>query len=205
MMTTKRLLPILTIACVLAPAAFAETAPKNAPVAVESGSYVIDPGHTQVGFAVSHLGFSEFRGRFGDASGTLQLDGKTPANSSFDVRVPTASVSTPVDKLTGELKSSDWLDANAYPEIRFKATRVTPTGPRTANVAGDLTLHGVTKPVTLEAKLHGAGVNPLNKKVTVGFDLNGTIKRSDFGVKTYVPMISDETGIEISAAFEKQN
>lgn len=121
------------------------------------------------------------------------------------MQVPTDSVNTPVDKLTDELKGAEWLDAKAFPQIRFKASRVTVTGPSEAKVTGELTLHGVTKPVTLIAKLHGAGVNPLNKKVTVGFDLTGSIRRSDFGVKTYLPLIGDEVDIEISAAFEKQS
>lgn len=206
MALTKRLfVPILALGVLAGSAALAETSLKTQAAKVDSGGYAIDPDHTQVGFAVSHLGFSTYRGRFDNASGTLQLDAAQPARSSFDVQVPTASVSTPVDKLTGELKSADWLDANAYPQIRFKASRVTVIGPREAKVTGDLTLHGVTKPVTLTAKLHGAGINPLNKKVTVGFDLAGSIRRSDFGVKTYLPLIGDEVDLEISAAFEKQN
>lgn len=213
MIQRRLLFPILAAALVAAPAVFAETAPKAAkaqavktePVKVESGTYAIDPDHTQVGFMVSHMGFSEFRGRFGDVSGTLQLDGANPAKSSFDIKLPTASVNTPVDKLTEELKAADWLDAKAHPEIVFKSQNVTVTGPRQAKVTGELTLHGVTKKVTLDARLHGAGVNPLNKKVTVGFDLTGTIKRSDFGVTKYAPLIGDEVGLEISAAFEKQN
>lgn len=208
MTTTRRLLfPILMVGVLVASPLMAQTAPKSDAARVEqveSGGYAVEPDHTQIGFGVSHLGFSNFRGRFGDASGTLRLDAGNPSNSSFDVQVPTASVNTAVDKLTGELKSADWLDAKAFPQIRFKASHVEPTGPREANVTGELTLHGVTKPVTLVAKLHGAGVNPLNKKVTVGFDLAGTIRRSDFGVKTYLPLIGDEVVLEISAAFEKQ-
>lgn len=204
-MTRRMLFPILAAGLMMATPALAQTAPKPEAVKVEDGRYAVDPDHTQVGFGVSHLGFSNFRGRFGNASGTLQLDPDKPADSSFDVQVPTSSVNTPVDKLTDELKGADWLDAKAFPQIRFKATRVNVTGPREAKVTGELTLHGVTRPVTLVAKLHGAGVNPLNKKVTVGFDLAGTIRRSDFGVKTYLPLIGDEVELEISAAFERQD
>jgi polyisoprenoid-binding protein YceI len=171
---------------------------------IEPGAYAIDSYHTQVTFAVSHLGFTEFRGRLGDVSGTLQLDPGNPANSTFDVTVPTASVNTPVDKLTDELKGEQWLDAKVNPEIIFKAKSVTVTGPQTAKVTGDLTLHGVTKSLTLDAKLNRGGVNPLDKKFTVGFELAGKIKRSDFGVKTYLPLIGDEVDLTISAAFEKQ-
>jgi polyisoprenoid-binding protein YceI len=193
------LLSALAIALSLSGSVSAEPAVK-----IEPGAYAVDPYHTQVTFAVSHMGFTEFRGRLGNVSGTLQLDAEHPAGSSFEVTVPTDSVNTPVDKLTEELKGDQWLDAKANPQITFKAKSVTVTGPQTAKVTGDLTLHGVTKPLTLEAKLNGGGINPLDKKFTVGFELAGKVKRSDFGVKTYLPLIGDEVDLTISAAFEKQ-
>jgi polyisoprenoid-binding protein YceI len=195
-------LSALAIIVALSGPASAQTAATPAPK-IEPGAYAVDPYHTQVTFAVSHMGFTEFRGRLGNASGTLQLDAEHPAGSSFEVTVPTDSVNTPVDKLTEELKGDQWLDAKANPQITFMAKSVTVTGPQTANVTGDLTLHGVTKPLTLEAKLHGGGINPLDKKFTVGFELAGKVKRSDFGVKTYLPLIGDEVDLTISAAFEK--
>ena len=85
------------------------------------------------------------------------------------------SVDTPVAKLTDELKSDQWLDAKKYPQITFKATSVTVTGPGEAKVTGDFTLHGVTKPLTLTAKLVGGGANPITKKYNVGFELSGKI------------------------------
>jgi polyisoprenoid-binding protein YceI len=197
------LLSALAVTIALAGTALAQTPAKPA-VKIEPGAYAIDPYHTQVTFAVSHMGFTEFRGRLSNASGTLQLDAVNPAGSSFDVSVPTDSVNTPVDKLTDELKGDQWLNAKANPQITFKAKSITVTGPQTAKVTGDLTLHGVTKPLTLDAKLNGGGVNPLDKKFTVGFELAGKVKRSDFGVKTYLPLIGDEVDLTISAAFEKQ-
>jgi polyisoprenoid-binding protein YceI len=197
------LLSALALTVALSGPIAAETSTKPA-VKIEPGAYAVDPYHTQVTFAVSHMGFTEFRGRLGNVSGTLQLDAEHPAGSSFEVTVPTDSVNTPVDKLTEELKGDQWLDAKANPQITFKAKSVTVTGPQTAKVTGDLTLHGVTKPVTLDAKLNGGGVNPLDKKFTVGFELAGKVKRSDFGVKTYLPLIGDEVDLTISAAFEKQ-
>ncbi len=196
-------LSALVLAVAISGSVAAQTPAKPA-VKIEPGAYAIDPYHTQVTFAVSHMGFTEFRGRLGNASGTLQLDPASPAKSTFDVTVPTDSVNTPVDKLTDELKGDQWLDAKANPTITFKAKSVTVTGPQTAKVTGDLTLHGVTKPLTLDAKLYGSGVNPLDKKFTVGFELAGKVKRSDFGVKTYLPLIGDDVDLTISAAFEKQ-
>jgi polyisoprenoid-binding protein YceI len=135
-------------------------------------------------------------------SGSLNLDPKKPADSALEIHIPVATVSTTNAKLDGELKSDAWLGATQFPEIVFKSTKVTETGKDTAKVTGDLTLHGVTKPVTLAVKFNGAGTNPLDKKYTAGFEVSGKIKRSDFGVKTYVPLIGDDVDLIISAGFE---
>lgn len=173
------------------------------PAKVQAGAYKVEPSHTRVLFAVSHMGFSTWYGDFTGASGSLVLDPARPANSRLDVSVPTGSVSTTNSVLDGELKSADWFDAAKYPTITFKSRQVTVTAPGRADVAGDLTLHGVTKPVTLKAKFNAAGANPLSKAYTVGFEVSGKIKRSDFGVTKYVPVVGDDVDIIISAAFEK--
>ncbi len=174
-----------------------------ATAAVQSGAYAIEPSHTRILFSVSHFGFTTYYGEFTGASGSLTLNPKTPSASKLEVSVPTASVSTTNAKLDGELKGEAWFDAAKYPTISFHSTKVTSTGPRTADVAGELTLHGVTRPLVLKAHFHGAGINPLDKAYTTGFEVSGKIKRSDFGVKTYVPMVGDEVDLIISAAFEK--
>ena len=114
-------------------------------------------------------------------------------------------MTTASEKLTGELKSAGWLNADAHPEIIFKAAQVSLDGKGEATVTGDLTLNGVTKSVPLKVKFNGAGVNPIDKKYTVGFEVSGTLKRTDFGVSKYAPLVSDEVKIIISAAFEKQS
>ena len=175
------------------------------PAQIQSGTYAVDPGHTQVGWRVSHMGFSNYAGGFSDVSGSLTLDPKNPAASKLAVKVPVASVTTTSAKLTGELKGDQWLDAGKYPDMTFVSTKVAPAGKDHAKVTGDLTLHGVTKPVTLDVTLVGAGANPLSKKYTVGFEASGTLKRSEFGVKTYVPLIGDELHLTIAGAFERQD
>ena len=105
--------------------------------------------------------------------------------------------------LDEELKSPMFLDAAAYPTIGFTSTSVTQTGPGTARIVGDLTLHGVTHPVTLDAKFNAGGINPLDHKYTIGFDATGHIKRGDFGVTKYVPLVGDQVDLIISAGFEK--
>ncbi len=197
-------LATLAFAALASTPAFAQFPASTNPAQVESGSYSIDPAHTQILFAVSHLGFTTYYGRFANASGTLDLSPKDPAASRLQITVPTATVSTTSDKLNQELEGAQWFDAQKYPEIAFKSVKVTRTGQDTAQVAGDLTLHGVTKRVTLAARFNGAGVNPLDKKYTVGFRATGTIRRSDFGMTTYVPLIGDQVELTLSGAFERQ-
>jgi polyisoprenoid-binding protein YceI len=172
------------------------------PSGVKPGSYGVEPNHTRVLFAVSHLGFTTYYGNFTGVSGTLTLDPARPAASRVAISIPTASITTTNAVLDHELKSGDWLGAAAYPTMTFKATAVTPTGKATANIAGELTLHGVTRPVTLQARLNDAGINPIDHAYTVGFDATARIRRSDFGVTKYLPLIGDTVSIIISAAFE---
>lgn len=171
---------------------------------VEAGNYVVEPAHTQIMFSVNHMGLSTFYGMFSNASGSLTLDPKTLSASSVSVSVPVDSVSTTSAKLTEYLKSSGWLDAQRDPVMVFKSTRITATGPRTAQMVGNLTIHGITRPVTFEVVFHGAGTNPLDQSYTVGFDAAATIRRTEFGVNKYVQLVSNETVITISAAFEKR-
>ncbi len=190
-------LPLLAAAASLGLAAHAQAE------AAKSGAYKLEPQHTQVMFGVSHMGFTTYYGQFGNASGAMVLDAANPSASKLDVTVPVGDVWTPSAKLVDELKSSAWLDAAKFPTMTFHATSITPTGPTTADVAGTLTLHGVTKPLTLKAKFNTAGVNMLNHAYTAGFQVTGTVKRSDFGVSQYVPVIGDNVDLMISAAFER--
>lgn len=173
------------------------------PASVPAGTYAIEPSHTQVVFSVNHFGFTTYFGNFSDVSGNLSVVPNNPSAMSVSVSVPVSSVSTTSTKLTDDLKATDWLDAAHYPAMIFRSTSVTPTGKTTADIAGTLTLHGVTKPLVLHATFNGAGVNILDQKQTVGFQLTGTVKRSEFGVAKYVPLVSDEVQLIISAAFEK--
>ncbi|HUO22087.1 MAG TPA: YceI family protein [Caulobacteraceae bacterium] len=178
--------------------------PNPDPAAVPAGVYKVEPNHTRIVWQVSHMGLSEWFGDFARPTGTATFDPKNPAADKVDLTIDVATVSTTNATLDGELKSADWLDAAKFPTITFKSTHVTQTGPGAADVTGDLTLHGVTKPVTLKVKFRAGGVNMMNKAYTVGFDATSQIKRSDFGVTKGVPMIGDDVQITISAPFEKQ-
>ena len=199
-----RILPLMMLAALPLAPALAQSGATTNPAQVESGTYAIDPQHTQVLFAVSHMGFTTYYGRFSDAGGMLNLSAKDPAASSLQVQVPVSTVSTQSEKLTEELKDPDWFNAQKFPTISFTSTGVQRTGPDLAQVTGNLTLHGVTKPVTLAVHFVGAGVNPIDKKYTVGFSATGMIRRSDFGMTTYVPLIGDQVELTLSGAFERQ-
>lgn len=178
-------------------------APAAAP-AVKAGSYKVDPGHTQIIFSVLHFGFTNYSGFFSGASGTLQLDPANPASSKLNISVPVQSVLTTSTKLDDELRGADWFDAAKFPAATFVSTGVTSTGKNSASIAGNLTIRGITKPVTLKAHFVGGGVNPLSKIDTVGFEATGKIKRSDFGVTKYVPLVGDDVTLTIAGAFELQ-
>ncbi|MCB5943871.1 YceI family protein [Acidocella sp. KAb 2-4] len=193
----------LALALSLAPAAaFAQaTAPDTNPADVKPGAYTVEPTHTRVLFAVSHMGFTTWYGNFTGVTGSLTLDPKDLAKTAFDITIPANSVSTTNTKLDGELNSPEWFDTAKYPTIEFKSEKVVRTGKDTALVTGELSFHGVTKPETLKVSFNAAGINPLSKQYTVGFNATGTLKRSDFNQTTYVPLIGDEVTLTISAAF----
>ena len=174
------------------------------PDAIPAGAYNVDTNHTQALFQVNHMGFSEYNGVISGVTGALMLDPANPSADTLDVVLPVSTISTTSAKLDEELKDPTWLDAAQFPNIHFVATKVTKTGAHTALIAGNLTLHGVTRPVVLDARFVGAGANPMSKAYTVGFAASAVIKRSDFGVTKYVPLIGDEVTLKINAAFEKQ-
>jgi polyisoprenoid-binding protein YceI len=171
------------------------------PGSVKAGAYKLEPLHTQVGFSLSHFGFTNYSGLFSGASGSLSLDPNTVEISKVNISIPIQSVQTTVPLLTEELKGDKWFDATQFPAATFVSTKITKTGAETATIAGDLTLHGVTKQVTLQAHLVGSGVNPLDKSFTVGFEATGVIERSDFGIKQYLPLLGDDVTLHIDAAF----
>jgi polyisoprenoid-binding protein YceI len=193
---TRTLATALTAGMLLAGAASAQT--------VQSGAYTLEPTHAEIVFSVSHFGYSNYFGQFPGATGTLTLDGADPAKSEVDVTVPTATVMTASPKLNDELKSADWLDSTAFPTMKYHSTKIVMTGEKTADVYGDLTLHGVTKPLVLKATFKRGAVFPMNQKYMIGFDAVGHLKRSDFGVSKYATMgLGDDVDLIISAPFVK--
>ena len=182
----------LTSACALA-----YSAPSTSLKGVESGTYEIDAAHTSVQFGISHMGYSNYQGRFNTASGTLNFDAAAPEKSALTVTVTTDSINTNNAKLEGELKGDQWFDSAKFPTLTFVSSSVQKLTDTTGKVSGDLTMHGVTKPVTLDVTFNGGGMNPLANVAELGFSARGSIKRSDFGISQYIPMVGDEVAISI--------
>lgn len=180
----------LILAAAIAAATFA--------VAAKSVPYRIDPNHTQVEFSWTHFGFSHPTGRFDKVEGTFLFDPADPTKSSLDVTIPVSSIDTGVDDLDEHLRSDDFFDEAKFPTATFKSTKVERVDEDELKVSGDLTIHGVTKPVVLEVTVNRIGDHPMTKRAAAGFDAKLTIKRSDFGIGKYVPNVSDEIAIGIT-------
>jgi polyisoprenoid-binding protein YceI len=165
-------------------------------------AWEIDPVHSQVTFSVRHLVVSTVKGQFKVISGQLHIDEQNPANSSVEAQVDVASIDTRDKNRDGHLQSPDFFDAVQYPTITFKSTKVEPLGGKEYSVTGDLTLHGVSKPVTFKAEYAGQGKSPYGFQVA-GLTATTKISRKDWGLNWNVAleaggfMVSDEVKIEI--------
>lgn len=204
--------PLALVALAATAPLLAQSAPqlpgqKDASLVV-AGSYVADPAHSLIGWEVNHFGFSDYIGLFGDVAGTLTIDPANLSAATVDVTIPVGKATLASAALTEHLfrAGKDGAKPDFFgPEpadAHFVSTKVTPDG-EAAQITGNLTLNGITKPVTLNAEFMGAGSNPMNKKLTVGFSGTAMIKRSDFGINAAIPFVSDEVNLEIHVAFEK--
>ena len=169
---------------------------------VPAGTYQVDPAHTQVGWEVNHMGFSMLEGQMGAQGGSITIDPKRPAATRVNVTFAIdQGLSVTAPAFGKHLRSPDFFDVANNPTARFVSTSVTPKGANAATMIGNLTLKGVTKPVTLNVTFVGAGTNPMNKKLNFGFTGEGTIKRSDFGLGYAAPVVSDMVKLHVHAAF----
>ena len=160
-----------------------------------AANYTIDPTHTYVSFAINHLGFSTMRGKFNQQSGSMQYDAASK-KASVSIEIDAASIDTGHDKRDEHLRSPDFLNAVENPTITFNSTKTDWTG--------DLTILGVTKPVTLKVTSINCGEHPFNKKQVCGFDAEGSIKRTDFGVTYGAPAIGEVLDLQIEVEAVKE-
>lgn len=175
-----------------------------ASAAVTVEPYGLEKTHADLLFSISHAGFTEKHGSFRDFDAKLEYDAQSPQKSQVSVTVQTDSLDTGFAPRDQDVKGDKFLDVAHYPEMRFVSTKVTPGPNQTLLVEGNLTLHGVTKPLTLRARLNKAGPNPFDGKPTLGFTATGSFKRSDFGIATAVPIIGNEVTIAIDVEFNQK-
>jgi len=176
-----------------------------APVPAKKGTYKIDPRHSQILFQIQHMKLSDFYGRLGPVSGMLTFDPDAPEKSTLDAAVDMTTIDTHVPQLDKELV--EFFNGAKFPSATFKATGITRTGEATGTVTGDLTLAGVTKPVTLNVTFKGARNPPIPlQPYRIGFNATATIKRSDFDLThtMWSGIVADDVTLLIEAEGELQ-
>ena len=166
-------------------------------------TYNIDPTHTYVLWHISHFGFSNPSGKWMVAEGKIILDEAKPQDSKVDITIHTADLVTGFVKLDEHLKSNTFFDVAKFPTATFVSDKVDVTGKDTAKVHGMLTLHGVTKPITLDVKLNALGMHPISNKKTAGFSATANLKRSDYDMKAYLPGLGDDVVLDIQVEASK--
>jgi polyisoprenoid-binding protein YceI len=177
--------------------------------AIPSGDYTLDPTHASLTWKVNHLGLSNYTARFTKFDAKIHFDGTDPTKSTLTATVDPASIKTDYptpekEDFDAKLRGAEWLNTTTFPTISYVSTRIEKISDTTGKIHGNLTFLGVTKPITLDAVFVGGMTShPFTKAPAMGFSASTTLKRSDFGFSTYVPMIGDEVKIQIEAEFFK--
>jgi polyisoprenoid-binding protein YceI len=213
-MNSTKILALAHIAAGLALAAGAAMAQGGAAAGPPAGAYFMDKAHTSVTFKVNHLGFSHYTARFSRVDGELQFDPEHPEAMRVEASIDPASLelNAPPAGFHDQLMGKDWFAAAQFPQISFRSTKVTLTGPHAATVTGDLTLRGVSRPVSLDVVYNGGwppnAFDPGGARI--GFSAHGVLKRTDFGMSTGVPApgstlgVSDDVDIAIETEFSSK-
>ena len=185
-------------------AVVAQAALTKNPAEVTAGTYDLESSHGKITWSVDHLGFSKYYGQFVNVSAELTLDPANPTASTLTATIPLTDVAPNDDGLKRHLQTADFFDTANHPVATFRSVHIMidPTEPNEATVHGELTLRGVTKPVTMEVEFNQAGQTRGGYKA--GFDGEATIKRSDFGITYALPGVSDEVELHIEGEFVKQ-
>lgn len=192
---------LLTITLSTPTIAQTEVATTSDPAQVKAGVYILDKSHGKITWSISHMGFSTYIGQFTDVDAKLNLDTAKPATSTLDVTVNMSGIGTLNQKLDEHLKTEDFFNTTKFPTATFKATKIELTSNKAAKITGNLTLLGTTKPLTIDATFNQAGPTPMTNAYRVGFTGSGKLKRSDFGMSKFIPMLGDEVTLDIEAEF----
>ena len=174
------------------------------PLTAFAATWKADPNHSRLSFAVTHLGIAEISGAFKNFDAVITAEQPDFSDAVFDLTVDVASIDTEVEKRDNHLRSPDFFEVDKFPKMTFRTKSIERAGKDRYKLSGDLTIRGQTKPVTMDLWYRGTTMN--QKNTTAGFQLTGTLKRSDFGVgpKFPAPMISDEVAIKADGEFIKQ-
>jgi len=167
------------------------------------GAYTLDPIHAYVNFRVGHLGLSKIVGRFNVVEGSLDFDPENITDLSMQGIIQAASIDVNNDDLEATLQDGGWFDTARYPQITFTSTSVKRTADNVLNIAGDITLRGVTRSIVIATRFNGGADNVLTRKYTVGFSATTTIKRSDFGMDSFAALVADDVEIELHGEFQR--
>ena len=167
-------------------------------------TFVLDKPHTQIGFSVLRMGYTNIAGWFRKFDGEVMFDADNVANSSVKATIMTSSIDTGFGRRDDHLRSPAFFNAKEFPEMTFVSTKVEKTGAKTGTMTGDLTMLGVTKPVTLDVVFNRMAAHPRNNKVYAGFSASGTIDRTAFGMSFLAPGVGAKVSIRIEALTEKK-
>jgi polyisoprenoid-binding protein YceI len=193
---------LIILATISAPAVV-QSAPNADFASVLGGHYALDKSHARIVFATTHFGFSTYYGFFDDFDAKLDFDPTAPEKSALSVTIDLQGIIAADPKLEKNLKSDGFFDVAKFPKATFTAKRIVMTGRASGKVEGDLSLHGVTRPLTLDVTFNGGGTNQMSGAYVLGFDAKGTLKRSEFGIKNFVPFVGDDVALLISCEFDR--
>ncbi len=172
--------------------------------ALKEGAYGLDASHAALTFKIDHLGFSNYVGRFERFDAELDFDAADPTAASISAVIDIASLDIANDDFAKTLTGPNWFDAGAFPEATFTSTAIEVTGENTGRMTGDLTLKGVTAPITLDVTFNGGANDILRGGYIVGFSAQGTFDRTDFGIDRFAGVVGNDVTIEIEAEFERR-
>lgn len=174
--------------------------------ALAQTTWKADPAHTQVSFGIIHMGISEVEGKFDKFNGTIRAREDDFSDAQYEMAIEVPSINTGVEMRDNHLRSPDFFDAEKYPEMTFKSTSSKKVGKDKYKVTGNLTFHGITKPVILDVWYRAQVKNPQNGQVSAGFAISGNIKRSDYNLGSNFPeaVLSDNVLLDIDTEFKKQ-
>lgn len=177
---------------------------KQQVVEIKAGEYKLDKDHAALLFKINHMGFSSYVGRFNAFDVSLDFDPNNIENSRVEAVIDMRSIDVNNPAFVATLSGSAWLDTQNFPQAVFRSLSIKNMHNQQLLVQGELTFLGATKAVTMQVTLNGAANNPLTRKYTLGFAANLRFKRSDFGLKKFIPVVADEVNIEIHSEFQRQ-